>query len=125
MTTITGGKVCVDCLYYRRRPKPRPFGTSELRAPDVLKAALEWEQQWRERAEQEARRLQSGGDFYYEPFVYAWCAFYSAEANQHIGDAVNPVTGEPVSVYVPCQRVNPSGDCPHHQPGRSAAGVDR
>ena len=125
MTTISGGNVCSDCRHYRRRAKPRPFGASELRAPEVLKAALEWEQQWRERAEQESRRLQSGADFYYEPYVYAWCNHYSNEANKQLQNVVNPVTGEPVQVYVLCQRANADGDCHAFTPRASDVGVSR
>src|SRR5512132_329796 len=69
-----GTRVCVMCAHYRMRPKYELFSAGHLQAPGVLKAKTEWDQQLKQRAEQEAQRLAAGLPFDYEPHHYAWCA---------------------------------------------------
>lgn len=69
--------VCSKCKYHELRPKPDLFSGSEMQAPAVLKAKLEWEQQQNERRQAEQQRFEAGGQFTYEPFNYAWCTAFT------------------------------------------------
>src|SRR5688572_3217424 len=111
-------RLCIRCKHHRQRSKAMLFDAADLQSPGVLKARTEWDQQQRQRAQQEQQRLASGIPFDYEPHHFAWCAAYTevelakrarkgdTEAlntllNSGMG-TINPVTGEVSLVYVLC-----------------------
>lgn len=124
--------LCIRCKHHRDRSKAILFGAAELQSPGVLKARTEWDQQQRQRAQQEQQRLASGIPFDYEPHHFAWCAAYTqtdlarrarkgdeealrALLEQGMG-AINPVTGEISLIYVLCAQANPTGNCERYEP---------
>lgn len=131
-----GTRICARCQHVRTRPQAELFDRSDLMSPGVLKAKTEWDQQRKQRAEQEAQRLASGLPFDYEPHSFAWCAKVtpldlvhkanegSTEAMQALmsgdpavgGAAMDPVSGVVTAIYVICSQKNPTGQCTDYEP---------
>jgi len=134
-TTAPGTRICVACQHYRIRPKYQLYSPASLQSPGVLKAKTEWEQQERQRAEQEAQRLAAGQPFDYEPHSYPWCANFTRldlvkKANGNDADALatlmreggavmDPVSGKVTAIYVLCAQINPTGQCSSYEPRTS------
>lgn len=116
----------------RLRPKPVLFSPSDLQTPGILKAQVEWDQQSKQRAQQEEQRLASGLPFDYEPHHFAWCDAYTAvelSIQANAGDpaaieefmaqgagVMNPVSGQLSPYYALCAEKNPEGQCPKYEP---------
>jgi len=124
--------VCKLCKHCRQRIEPQLFSGSELQAPGVLKAQIEWDQERKQRVQHEMLRYAQREPFSYEPHNYPWCAAYSnielverarkgnQEALQQLmetgGATMNPVSGEINALYVLCAWMNPECQCPRYEP---------
>lgn len=104
-------RICRDCRHYRVRAPVALFSAGQIVAPGVLKELTAWQQEERQRAQQEYQKFLAREPFSYEPHNYAWCAKYSGAS-----DLLNPVTGEPLQQYVLCAWVNPNGRCEGYEP---------
>jgi hypothetical protein len=120
-------RICRDCVHYRLRAPVRPFAAEQIVAAGVLKELNTWEQEERQRAQQEYQAFLARRPFGYEPHSYAWCAAASREdevRRARQGDhaardlllaggaaTLNPVTGELMPQYVLCAWENPTGTC--------------
>ena len=127
-----GRNYCVKCKHHRRRAELKLFSGEEMASAAVLKQQLEWVQLQRQREEAEQRRFMEGGVFDYEPFTYAWCAYFTEIDNAKKASAgdeslltdlldrgvvnVNPVTGEITPIYALCNRHNPQAECKRYEP---------
>jgi hypothetical protein len=110
------------------RAEPELFSPADLQTPGILKAQVEWEQQRRQRAQQETQRVAANIPFDYEPHHFAWCAAYTRldlVARAKADDAgaltelmaegagtINPVTGDIGAIYALCIQKNPEANCP-------------
>jgi hypothetical protein len=120
-------RACKSCQHFHLRQPTKLFNGTDLQSPGVLKAQTEWDQENRQRAQQELQRFRAQQPFEYEPHHYAWCAAYTKvdlveraragdkaafeELMQKGGGCFDPVTGEISPLYVLCAWVNPSGQC--------------
>ncbi|MFI7543448.1 hypothetical protein [Actinoplanes sp. NPDC049599] len=93
----------------------------------MLKELNTWEQEERQRAQQEYQAFLSRQPFLYEPHSYAWCAAASREQEVALAQAgdeeardrllaegaatLNPVTGALSPLYILCAWQNPTGGC--------------
>lgn len=123
--------VCRNCKYFRQRARVRPFAAADLIAPGVLKEQSTWEQEERQRAQQEYQAYLARQPFTYEPHNYAWCEHVSRRAEVEAAGAaaargdrtaldrlldegaalVDPVTGDVTPIYQLCAWQNPEGRC--------------
>lgn len=125
-------RICARCRHQRMRPEPELFSAGDLQTAAILKSQVEWDQQRRQRAQQETQRVAAGLPFEYEPHHFAWCAaFTPLDLAQRAskGDAaalselmatgagvINPVSGEVSPIYALCVQKNPAADCPRYEP---------
>lgn len=68
---------CERCRYRRNYQKPRLFSSRDLQSPGVLAAQMKWEQERRQRTDQERNRVETGFPFFHEPQSYSWCAVFT------------------------------------------------
>jgi hypothetical protein len=129
---------CAQCRFRRRRAEIVLFDAADLQTAGVLKEQVEWDQQRRQQAEQEAQLVASRQLFPYEPHHFDWCAAHpkkglmdramdrrDAEVREaalarllDIGSArVNPVSGKITPLFMACQLKNPDERCQDYEPG--------
>ena len=124
--------VCTACTHYRMKPHITLFDSTDLQSPGALTAQTKWDDEQRQRANDEQQLFVDRQPFESEPHHYAWCAAYSmvdeveraragdetAKAALMKSDGVvfNPVTGEMSPLYILCAWMNPDGRCERYEP---------
>jgi hypothetical protein len=131
----TGLHLCANCRFRRKRPESQLFDPADLQTAGILKEQVEWDQQRRQRAEQEVQLLAARQLFPHEPHHFDWCAAHPrkglieraargepgreaalAELLELGGARINPVSGEISPLYMLCQLKNPDGRCQDYEP---------
>jgi hypothetical protein len=124
-------RICAHCRHQRMRAELELFSAADLQTPAILKAQVEWDQQRRQRAQQETQRVAAGLPFEYEPHHFAWCAAFTpldlahraskgdpaalSELMAQGAGVINPVTGEVGPIYALCVQKNADGQCQRYE----------
>jgi hypothetical protein len=125
-------RVCTECRNYRMKAHIALFDANDLQSPGALAAQTKWDEQQRQRAQEEQQRYVAKLPFESEPQHYAWCASYTmiddveaaragdkeaqARVNAAKAATFNPVTGELSPLYFLCAWMNPESRCERYQP---------